>query len=209
MNRTKSMIQRPAGAAATARRLIGATICTGVVMLMAGCATVNAPYHPAELGVHGSDGYSERPLAPDRYRVTFAGDEFTARDKVEGYLLYRSAELTLQQGYDWFRVVERETEREIRRELVPDPLYTPWYGPEYPYWRPSWRYYGRGTGWQAWHPWDVDPFWASRIDMQTVEHFEATAEIVMGRDPMPQGERGVFNARQVIERLGPTIRRPG
>ena len=209
MNQTGILNNRTSGAATAARRSFGASICTGVVMVLASCATVDAPYHPVQPGVHGLEGYSERLLAPDRYRVTFAGDAFTSRDTVEGYLLYRSAELTLQQGYDWFRVIERETEREIRRDLVPDPFYRPWYGPEYPHWRPSWRYYGSRTGWQSWYPWSSDPFWASRADMQTVEHFEATAEIVMGRLPMPQDERGVFNARQVVERLGPTVRRPG
>ena len=209
MNQTGILNNRTSGAATAARRSFGASICTGVVMVLASCATVDAPYHPVQPGVHGLEGYSERLLAADRYRVTFAGDAFTSRDTVEGYLLYRSAELTLQQGYDWFRVIERETEREIRRDLVPDPFYRPWYGPEYPHWRPSWRYYGSRTGWQSWYPWSSDPFWASRADMQTVEHFEATAEIVMGRLPMPQDERGVFNARQVVERLGPTVRRPG
>ena len=40
-------------------------------------------------------------------------------------------------------------------------------------------------------------------------NWEATAEIVMSRGPRPAGDGRVFDARQVIERLGPTIRRPG
>lgn len=190
------------------RRILGAAICASAALALSSCASVGGPYHPAGSGVHGSEGYSEARLAPDRFRVTFAGDAFTSRDKVEGYLLYRSAELTVQQGYDWFRVVDRETEREVRREVTPDPFYSPWYGPDFPYWSPYWRYYGRGTGWQAWYPWSPDPFWASRTDMHTVEHYEATAEIVMGRGAPPSDERRVFDARQVLARLGPTIQRP-
>lgn len=82
------------------------------------------------------------------------------------------------------------------------------YGSAYPYWRPSWRYYGRPYGWRTWDPWVGDPFWASRLDMRTVEHWEATAEIVMSRGPRPSGDGRVFEAREVIDRLGPTIRRP-
>ena len=140
----------------------------------------------------------------DRYRVTFSGDAFTSRDTVEGYLLYRSAELTLQNGYDWFRVTDRETEREVVRESG----YDPWYGPDYPYWRPSWRYYSRPYGWRRWDPWIGDPFWSLRLDMRTVEHWEASAEIVMTRGPRPPGDGRIFSAREVIDRLGPTIRRP-
>ena len=186
------------------RRSLGAAICAGAALVLAGCATTNAPYHPARPGVHGSEGYSETRLTPDRYRVTFAGDAFTSRDTVEGYLLFRSAELTLQQGYDWFRVAERASEREIVRE----PAYSPWYGPDYPYWRPSWRYYGRPYGWRDWDPRIGDPFWASRLDMRTVEHWEVTAEIVMSRGAPPSDDSRAFDARAVIDRLGPTVRRP-
>ncbi|MDI6623510.1 MAG: hypothetical protein QME55_02165 [Brevundimonas sp.] len=194
------MIDRP-----LSRRGLGAALCAGAALALAGCATVQAPYHPATPGVHGSEGYSEVRLSQDRYRVTFSGDAFTSRDRVEGYLLFRSAELTLQQGYDWFRVVDRETEREIVRE----PAYDPWYGSSYSYWRPSWRYYGRPYGWRDWSPWVGDPFWTSRLDMRTVEHWEATAEIVMSRGSRPSGDGRAFDAREVIDRLGPTIQRPG
>ena len=183
------------------QRGLGAVLCAGAALALSGCATYG-PYHPAR--VHGSEGYSEVRLASDRYRVTFSGDAFTSRDTVEGYLLYRSAELTLQNGYDWFRVTDRETEREVVRESG----YDPWYGPDYPYWRPSWRYYSRPYGWRRWDPWIGDPFWSLRLDMRTVEHWEASAEIVMTRGPRPPGDGRIFSAREVIDRLGPTIRRP-
>jgi hypothetical protein len=37
------------------------------------------------------------------------------------------------------------------------------------------------VGWRAWDPWYGDPFWADRIDVRTVERFEASAEIIVGR----------------------------
>jgi hypothetical protein len=53
-----------------------------------------------------------------------------------------------------------------------------------------------------------DPFWGDRLDIRTVERFEAHAEIVMRRGPVPAGEERAFDARKVIQDLGPTIERP-
>jgi hypothetical protein len=114
----------------------------------------------------------------------------------------------VQQGYDWFTIVDRNTARDARTYVEPDPLYRPWYGPGYGFWRPSWRYYGRGYGWRGWDPFWGDPFWADRIDVRTVEKFEATAEVVMGRGPKPADEMRAFDARAVIDNLGPRIQRP-
>jgi hypothetical protein len=177
-------------------------------LVLAGCATSGTPYQPASAG-RSAGGYSEVRIAPDRYRVTFAGNTFTSRDTVEGYLLYRAAELTVDQGNDWFRIVDREMEREVRSEVTPDPFYRPWYGPGYVYWRPDWRYYRRSPGWSAWYPYAGDPFWATHVDVRQVERFEVTAEIVMGRGAAPSDDGRAFEAREIMARLGPTIRRPG
>lgn len=55
-----------------------------------------------------SGGYSEAQIDVNTYRVTFAGNGYSTRDQVENMLLYRSAELTKEKGYDWFLVTERE-----------------------------------------------------------------------------------------------------
>ena len=119
---------------------------------LAACTTATPyqPYRPHSAGgIHG--GYSEQRLAPDQYRVRFHGNSMTSRDRVEGYMLYRAAELTLQSGYDWLLVVDRNTEHDVRTVVQPDPYYRPWYGPGYGYWRPEWRYYIPGSGWNYWH----------------------------------------------------------
>jgi len=175
----------------------------------AGCTTAT-PYQPyrAELasGVHG--GYSEQRLAPDRLRVTFHGNELASRERVEGYLLYRAAELTVQNGYDWFSIVDRHLEHDTQTYVRPDPLYRPVYGSEYGYWRPHWRYYRPSYGWDLWHPEFGGPFWDSGIDRTTVESYEAQAEIVLHKGPVPSGEVRGFDARRIIANLGPTIVRP-
>ncbi|OYW82700.1 MAG: hypothetical protein B7Z20_13560, partial [Sphingobium sp. 32-64-5] len=68
------------------------------LMALAGCAT-STPYQPLSPSNQVSGGYSDEQLAPDRFRVTFAGNTLTSRDKVEGFLLYRAAELTVRQNY--------------------------------------------------------------------------------------------------------------
>ena len=174
---------------------------------LAACSTPT-PYQPQVAGQRESGGYSDEKLSDGRYRVRFVGNELTPRDRVEGYLLYRAAELTLERGFDWFLIVDRHTEHDVRTYVAPDPFYRPWYGSGYGYWRPHWRYYRDPFGWRDWHPEYGDPFWGDRSELRTVEKFEADAEIVMHRGPVPQGEDRAFLARRVIDDLGPTIERP-
>jgi len=175
---------------------------------LAGCATPT-PYQPNIKGQSVSGGFAETRIEGDRWRVNFQGNSLTSRETVEGYLLYRAAELTLDQGSDWFEIVDRETNRDQRTYVEPDPFYHPWYGPSYGYWRPYWRYYGAPFGgWRGWDPFWGDPFWADRVDIRTVEKFEAVAEIIMHHGPKPADNPRAFDARAVIDNLGPKIKRP-
>lgn len=174
---------------------------------LAACATPT-PYQPNIRGQSTSGGYSEMRLEENRFRVNFAGNSLTSRETVEGYLLFRAAELTVQNGYDWFSILDRQTDRDARTYVEPDPFYNPWYGPSYSYWRPSWRYYGRGYGWRTWDPFFGGPFWANRVDVRTVERFEASAEVVMGRGPKPADDVRAFDARAVMDNLRPRIQYP-
>ena len=185
-------------------------LAAAAVILAAGltaCATPT-PYQPRPAGSSYSGGYSEQRLEGDRWRVVFAGNSLTSRETVEGYLLFRAAELTIQQGYDWFSIVDRNTERKGYTYLEPDPLYHPWYGPGYGWWRPSWRYWGPGPGWSTWDPYWGGPFWADRVDVRTVERFEASAEVFMGKGPKRADDARAFDARQVIANLQPRIQYP-
>lgn len=174
---------------------------------LAGCATPT-PYQPNIPGQAASGGFSEVRIEPDRFRVNFTGNSLTSRETVEGYLLFRAAELTTQNGYDWFSIVDRRTDRDARTYVEPDPLYRPWYGPSYGYWRPSWRYAGRGFGWRTWDPFYGDPFWADRVDVRTVQRFEASAEIVMHKGQKPAGDMRAFDARAVQDNLRSRIQYP-
>ena len=175
---------------------------------VAGCATPT-PYQPNVRGAAQSGGYSEIRLEPNRFRVTFSGNSLTSRETVESYLLYRSAELTVAQGYDWFTAADRRTERSTQFYADPDPFYhSPYYASWGLGWRPSWRYYGGGFGWRSWDPWGRDPFWASGMDVREVNRYEANAEIVMGRGMKPAADPSAFDARAILANLGPGIARP-
>ena len=115
-----------------------------------------------------------------------------------------AAELTLSEGYDWFLVAARDTDKTTRTYVEP-----PAFGPGYGYWRPYWSYWGPSWGWRTWDPYWGDPFWADRVDVRTVEKYEATADILLNKGPRPEDNPAAFDARQVVANLGPTIQRPG
>lgn len=177
------------------------------VVLLVGCSQAT-PYQPASSGsaIHG--GYSQQLIAPNHYRVRFHGNSLTSRETVEAYLLYRAAELTIEQGGDWFTMLDRETEHTITREPRPDPYYRPWYGRDYSLWLPYWDYRLRGRGWYSWDPWHADPFWADSIDHRDIEAFEVSAEIRIIQGTVPAGNPRAYDARRVIADLGPRIMRP-
>lgn len=193
---------------AITRKLLSATALASA-LLIAGCATTGStPYQPVSASNPSAGGFSDQQIAADQFRVSFAGNHFTSRETVESYLLYRAAELTLQQGYDWFAIVDHATEHQVDRDTVPDPMYRPWFASDYAYWRPYWRYYAPTAGWQNWYPYYGDPFWTTRVQTRTVERFEATAEIRMGHGAMPAQDVRAFDAHDVIARIGPTVQRP-
>ncbi|WAC59912.1 CC0125/CC1285 family lipoprotein [Brevundimonas sp. SL130] len=169
---------------------------TVAALALAACATAT-PYQPA--GLNGQrGGYAEQRVESNRFRVSFAGNSVTSREQVEMGLLLRSAELTVESGYDWFATVNRATDRDTRYVRTPDPYYNSFYGP---YWGPSWRYYRGGF----WSPWDR---WGDDFDTRQIDRYEANAEIIMGRGPKPADDANAFDAREVVQNLASRVTRP-
>lgn len=173
-----------------------------IIASVGACTTTPTPYQPYRAesagGVHG--GYSDQRLAPNRYRISFHGNELTSRERVENYLLYRAAELAVANGYDWFTIADRHTEHDVETYVRQNH-----FGP---YWQPHWRYYRRGYGWDVWHPEYGGPFWADGIDVTTIQSFEVEAEVVLEKGSPPAGDSRSFDARRIIAELGPTIVHP-
>lgn len=164
---------------------------------LAACETAT-PYQAAAPGTHESGGYSDTKVEDDRWRVTFRGNSVTSRNTVDDYLLYRAAELTVAQGFDWFEAADRHTDKHT--EIMGDS-----FG-----WDPYWRFYGPwggGWGWGAWGPWG-DPFGGPDFDIQKIERYEASIEIVMHRGDKPAGDARAFDARQVMSNLAGKIVKP-
>lgn len=172
------------------------------LLALAACETAT-PYQPQMHGNQVAGGYHDQQIEANRFRVTFTGNSMTSRETVETYLLYRAAELTLQQGFDWFQMADRQTDR--KSDTYVDHPFGP--GP-WGWWAPYWRYYGDGFGWRSWDPFWGDPFWDSSIDIHTIDRYEASAEIVMFHGPKPANDPRAFDARDVVQRLGPTIVTP-
>lgn len=179
-------------------------------LVVAGCAT-ETTYRPATGRGFYRTGFSERQIEPNRFLVNFAGNSVTERDTVERYLFLRAAELTLQQGYDYFVLAERDTDRQTQTYTTPG-FGGFGYGGFGRGFGPSWRYYGRGFGGfgggYGWGPWGGWGGGFNDFDVRTVDRFEATAEIVMRKGPIPSDNLRAFDARKVVDTVGPTVVQP-
>lgn len=72
---------------------------------LAACATAPTVYQPASAPT--AVGYSDYRIEPGRYRITFRGGPGAGPQRVMDLALVRAADLTLADGYEWFRVTDR------------------------------------------------------------------------------------------------------
>ena len=190
-------------------------LAAGVIALTA-CATAT-PYQPAKSS-DMRNGFSETQIENDRVRITFDGNSLTKRETVETYLIFRAAELTKQNGYDYFTVTDRAVDKETRLQSTGfnDPYYGffdysyfhPRYGWSNPYYRPYYSRFGRG-GFGYRDPFN-DPFYGRSnfgrdFDYREISRYRASAEVKFGRGTKPANTPSAFNAQQVIENLGANI----
>lgn len=79
---------------------------------LGGCAT---GYHVSGF----SGGFEETPLAPNVYRVRFAGNGYTSSSRAEDLALLRSADLTLQKGYRYFGLADASSSTSVSAFTTP------------------------------------------------------------------------------------------
>lgn len=71
-----------------------------IMLMIYGCAT---PYQSFEL--FGRGGYSDNKIDDSSFQVAFYGNHLTGMETITSLLQYRSAELTLSNGYDYYEVI--------------------------------------------------------------------------------------------------------
>ncbi|MEL7031609.1 MAG: hypothetical protein AAGL97_04395 [Pseudomonadota bacterium] len=86
-------------------------------LLIVGCASTPIYERAEDLN---DFGYSDQKIEENRYRVSYNGDASTPRAMVENYLLYRMSEITLEQDYDYFKVIDTDTECHTEYETLGD-----------------------------------------------------------------------------------------
>jgi hypothetical protein len=157
-------------------------LCGLAALSLAACATAPTVYQPAA-GPTGI-GYSEYRIEPGRYRVTFQGGQGAPPQQVMDYAIVRAADLTLAEGYDWFRIADRF----MRPTSAGNP------GPRISlgvggmdFGRHSSVGVGVGTGFN--------------LGQGTYGATQATVEVFMGKGPKPPGV-DVYDARAVRSTLG-------
>jgi hypothetical protein len=133
------MTARPTSMAGFPRLRAGRFGLFAIVTLLAACTSGPAPPLMSPIAVAGSYGYSEVPIGPDRYAVTYTGpsqrtlrspnarEETGAAEHSQAYdfALWRAAQIALAQGFPGFRVGNVRT----NVDTLVDDYYDPFYGP--------------------------------------------------------------------------------
>jgi len=157
------------------------------LLALAGCTTPT-PYVAADEG--DGFGYSETQLEANRYRVTFAGNFDTARETVQNYLLYRAAELTVENDGDYFVIADQNLERSTRYIGTASPGF------------------GGGFGYGGVRSGGLIGTGISTVDARPIDEYAAFADIVIEQGEKPPAAPDAYDARQILARLGPTVVRP-
>lgn len=165
-------------------------LATPLLLILAACA-VETPYMPSE----GRYGYSEQPIEENRFRVTFTGNPSTPRETVQNYLLYRAAELTVQEGFDYFTIVDRDVERSTR-------YYSHAYVDDFGFGYHRHRHRGRYG-----HRRIFGPRYVSGSSYP-INEYSGTADIVMSEGEKPADEPNAYDALDVLQRLQPAVQKP-
>src|SRR5262245_17742558 len=79
-----------------------------LALALAACSSAPTVYGPA--ATTSAVGYRQTKIEDDRYRVSFRANPDLKAPQVEDMALRRAAELTLENGREWFLVVNRFTD---------------------------------------------------------------------------------------------------
>ena len=143
---------------------------------IAACAAPTV-YAPSE--GRAQSGYREMRIEDDRYRVRFQGGSDVRFAEVEDQALRRAAELTLENGYEWFLVTGRRAEGDDRSPARVGVSASQSFG----------RWSGSGLGLGL----SYDP---------TAGRKSISLEVVLRDGPMPDNPNA-YEARSLLEAIPP------
>lgn len=154
-------------------------IAGAALMALAACAAVGpAAYGPAD---EKGFGYQETRIEANRFRIVYNGSGGMPPEMVEDYALRRAAELTLSEGYEWFRITARDIAHEERGGVsIGAGFGTGTYGR-----RSS---VGVGVGGDL-----------GKVGGQ--DYFSVRMEVLMGSGEAPD-DGGVYNAQSLLSAIG-------
>lgn len=165
------------------KKALAASVLAVSALVLGACASL-APYGP-QVAPNGQ-GFSQQQIEGNRFRVTYNG--VGAAGPVVDRALYRAAELTAQQGYDWFEVTQRWIDgRPDSAGGVRPNVSIGAGGGRYGGWSTS----GVGVG--------------VGLNLSGPSATSTTLEIVMGRGQTPE-RADAYSARGVMESIGHRLR---
>lgn len=163
-----------------ARKAAALAVIMTSALSLAACASL-APYQPMQNG--RGQGYSEQQIEQNRARISYSGVGDPRR--VADRALYRAAQVTLNQGYEWFEVTQSWTDGrpDSAGGIRPNVAISGGSG-RYGGYRSS----GLGVG--------------VGLDLSGPSATSTTLDVVMGRGEMPPQ---AYTARGVLDSLGPRL----
>jgi hypothetical protein len=162
-------------------------------LLLAACVGPTR-YHPR---TQDGEGYSQVQLKPNQYEVSYTANSLTRRTKVKQFLLYRAAEIAMETHHDNYIVLDKDS------ELSDLPLSRE---------EPGLRY--RHHDFEHHHLWfgkgiSSEEFETSTLSFSPTELYTASIMILVYSHADQSSTTGKpFNARDIIELLGPSVSRP-
>ena len=95
-------------------------LCSAIIFL-----TACTPYQQNSglSGFIGGGGFNETQLSGDVYQVTFEGNKYTAEQRAKDFTLLRCAELTIDKGYGYFRLINSDSKLRYRTQSIPGSMH--------------------------------------------------------------------------------------
>ena len=164
-------------------------VAAAAAFLLAACTSVT-PYQPS---IKGGAGYTDQALDSGRFRITFEGNSSTDLATVENYVLYRAAEVTLSNGYDYFIVLDSNTDAMRRFVTTGTGFSNGRFGR-------GRFFYGRGF-----HSRFGGGFGTSTATTRERKSYTVGAIIEARRGDKPADAPDAYDARQLVDNIGPTL----